>query len=194
MLIWLIRHGLTELGEQKRYQGAVDTPLSAAGLAALCPCGAHPDLVITSGMRRAEQTADVLFPGRPHTVIPDLREMDFGVFEGRGYWEMAEDASYRAWVDGGCEGRCPGGEDRREFCDRVCAAFAAAVDRALTDRVDRLAAVAHGGTQMAVLERWGDPPREYYRWQTAPGCGWVLDKTDWPRRLRVTDGISCVKD
>ena len=34
---------------------------------------------------------------------------------------MEHDAAYRAWVDGGCAGRCPGGEDRAEYTARVCA-------------------------------------------------------------------------
>ena len=37
MRIWLIRHGLTALGEEKRYQGSTDTPLSDAGRRALQP-------------------------------------------------------------------------------------------------------------------------------------------------------------
>ena len=33
MKLWLIRHGLTRLGEEKRYQGALDEPLSERGRA-----------------------------------------------------------------------------------------------------------------------------------------------------------------
>ena len=36
MLIYLLRHGLTEYNAEKRYQGQRDIPLSAAGRAALC--------------------------------------------------------------------------------------------------------------------------------------------------------------
>ena len=35
------------------------------------------------------------------------------------------------WVETGCEGRCPGGESKAEFCQRVCTAFAALVDACL---------------------------------------------------------------
>jgi hypothetical protein len=34
--------------------------------------------------------------------------------------------------------------------------------------------VSHGGTQMAILERWGRPARDYYDWQRPCGCGWKL--------------------
>lgn len=34
--------------------------------------------------------------------------------------------------------------------------------------------VSHGGTQMAILEKWGCPARDYYDWQRPCGCGWKL--------------------
>ena len=170
MKLWLIRHGLTRLGEEKRYQGALDEPLSERGRAELRQADFAPARVYVSPMRRARETAAILFPIAEQVVVPDLREMDFGSFEGRGWWEMEQDTAYRAWVDGGCTGRCPNGEDRTVFSRRVIKAV-----EALLQMEEELVIVAHGGTQMAVLERWGRPAREYYRWQTACGCGWELD-------------------
>ena len=34
--------------------------------------------------------------------------------------------------------------------------------------------VAHGGTQMALLEQFGEPKRSYYEGQTQAGDGWKL--------------------
>lgn len=170
MKLWLIRHGLTRLSEEKRYQGALDEGLSERGRAALRRADFDPLRVYVSPMRRAKETAAILFPDAEQIVVPDLREMDFGGFEGRAWWEMEHDAAYRAWVDAGCMGRCPGGEDRATFSARVCDAM-----EALLQTEGEPVIVAHGGTQMAVLERWGNPPREYYRWQTGCGCGFVLN-------------------
>ena len=64
--------------------------------------------MITS-LQRTRQTAEVLFPDAKLVVADGLKEMDFGVFEGRNYREMEHDPQYRAWVETGCEGRCPGG-------------------------------------------------------------------------------------
>ena len=47
--------------------------------------------------------------------------------------------------------------------------------------------VAHGGTQMAALERWGSPEKEYYRWQTGCGCGWMLDWNRAEETLQVLE-------
>lgn len=170
MKVFLIRHGLTRLGEEKRYQGALDEGLSVHGSAALKPADFAPEQVYVSPMLRAKETASILFPNSEQRVIPDLREMDFGAFEGRGWWEMENDPAYRAWVDGGCTGRCPGGEDRTAYTARVCGAM----EPLLQSGTDPLVIIAHGGTQMAALGRWGEPERAYWQWQRPCGCGWTL--------------------
>ena len=187
MKVYLIRHGLTRLGEEKRYQGALDVGLSDRGRAALKRADFAPARVYVSPMQRATETAAILFPSSKQLMIPDLREMDFGVFEGRGWWEMENDSAYRAWVDGGCTGRCPGGEDRAAYSARVCGALEAL----LQSREDPLVIVAHGGTQMAALERWGEPAREYWQWQRPCGCGWELDYDG--ERLRVLQEVDWLK-
>jgi alpha-ribazole phosphatase len=86
-----------------------------------------------------------------------------------------------------CLGTCPGGESRAEFSERACSAFLSILDmehldmeRKITPEKKResnsedLIVVSHGGTQMAILERWGRPARDYYDWQRPCGCGWKL--------------------
>ena len=191
MRIWLIRHGLTRLGEEKRYQGSLDTPLSDTGRAALRTADFRPQSVYTSSALRAVETAEILFPDARTIPVEGFREMDFGSFEGRGWWEMEEDRDYRSWVDGGCEGRCPGGEDRREFCDRVCSAFQEVLE-AEKDSAE-LVIVAHGGTQMALLGRYGTKNTAYYEWQRPCGCGWLLEWKPEAERLEVLQELCFIK-
>jgi alpha-ribazole phosphatase len=183
VLIYLIRHGVTRLNEEKRYQGLLDEPLSPAGREMLRRADASPARVYVSPLRRAGETAAILFPQAEQVPVADLREMDFGAFDGRGWWEMEEDPAYRAWVEGGCAGTCPGGECLADFSARTCAAFAALVDRAREAGAETLAVVAHGGTQMAVLERYGRPRKPYWSWMTGPGQGYLLTDRDWPVEL-----------
>ena len=107
-------------------------------------------------------------------------------FEGD---EMAEDADYRAWVDGGCLGTCPGGESKEQFCRRACAAF----ERLMEENagLPELTIVAHGGTLMAVLERFGRPERAYFDWHCPCGCGFRLSTEDWERdrALRLLEPV-----
>lgn len=179
MNIWLIRHGLTLPGEEGRYQGFLDDGLSEKGKLRLREAPQKPSHVYTSPAKRARETASILFPFAEQVCIPDLWEMNFGVFEGRTYREMENDARYREWVDGMCLGRCPGGESRASFSERVCNAF---LDILIKEKERQqnnapendLFIVSHGGTQMAILERWGRPTRDYYSWQSPCGSGWLL--------------------
>lgn len=189
MKVWLIRHGMTRLGEEKRYQGALDEGLSAQGRAALKRAAFTLSRVYVSPLLRARETAGLLFPASEQIVVPDLREMDFGVFEGRGWWEMEQDEAYCAWIGSGCTGRCPGGEDRASFSARVCAA----VEKLLMRKGDELVIVAHGGTQMAVLDRWGVPAREYWQWQRPCGCGWLLEYNRERDRMTVVEEVDFLK-
>ena len=153
MTVWLIRHGRTAWNDTGRYQGQTDLPLSNEGTAELVRADFSPKTVYVTPLRRTQETAKILFPDARQVVLDDLREMDFGAFEGRTYIEMENDADYRAWVEGKCRGRCPGGESRDEFAARVCAAFEELMDESEDDVV----IVAHGGTQMSVMERFAVP-------------------------------------
>ena len=175
MKLYLIRHGRTPYNAEARYQGRRDIPLSVSGEAELRRAEQlRPAVVWTSPMRRARRTAELLFPAARQIPVEDFREMDFGRFEGRNYREMAEDREYRSWVEGGCTAPCPGGESRAEFCTRVCAAFSRLL-AAEAARTRELVIVAHGGVQMAVLERFALPRRDYFQWSAPCGCGYLLE-------------------
>lgn len=196
MLIYLLRHGATSYNAEGRYQGRTAVPLSAEGRAALAPADFSPESVYVSPLSRAAETAAILFPGAAQIPVPALTEMDFGVFEGRTWREMECNSNYRAWVEGGCTGPCPGGESRGEFSDRVCGAFAQLVDQELASGAERLVIVAHSGTQMAALERFALPPRGYFDWKSPCGGGFLLDAAPWRdhRRLELIKEVRFTRD
>lgn len=92
----LARHGETDLNTEERWQGRIDAPLNAAGLAqgqrlALdLPEGIHA--IVASPLLRARQTAApaVQRLGLPLRLDADFRERDFGVFEGLTEAEAAQ--------------------------------------------------------------------------------------------------------
>lgn len=182
MELELIRHGETLWQTQHRYQGRSDISLSPAGRAALHPAAVCPKVVYVTSLGRTRETAAILFPQADQMEIPGLEEMDFGLFEGRSFQEMADDPAYRSWVEGGCLGRCPQGESKGEFCQRVCRSFEELMERALERGERKLTIVAHGGTIMALMERFGAPKRSYFQWHVDSGRGFLLRAEDWPRR------------
>lgn len=187
MLIYLLRHGATEYNRWGRYQGrGTDVPLSPEGRLALRRADFSPETVCVSPLSRAVETAAILFPGAEQIPVPDLAEMDFGAFEGRTWREMEHDTDYRTWVEGGCLDRCPGGESREAFSRRVCGVFARLVDKTLDSRGEHLVIVAHGGVQMAAMERFALPRRDYFDWNAPCGGGFVLDSAPWRARRQLT--------
>ena len=168
MEVVLIRHAQTPGNLELRYIGGrTDQPLSDKGIETARSVTSYPDVkrVTVSPMRRARHTAEIIFPNAEQIVSEGLREMDFGAFEGRNADEMADNACYRAWVDGGCEGTCPGGENVAIFSARVCAAFETAVKDAEKRGEEKLYIVSHGGTMMAIMGEYGCPERRYYEWR-----------------------------
>lgn len=182
MLIYLLRHGLTEYNAQKRYQGQRDIPLSPEGLAQLRRADIDPKIVYISTLQRTRQTAEVLFPDAELVPVDGLKEMCFGSFEGRNYKEMEHDPDYLAWVKANCETTCPDGERKDEFCDRTCAAFSRLVNECLAQGREVMVIVAHGGTQMSVMERYAVPHKEYYQWCAPNAGGYLLDACDWEKQ------------
>ena len=196
VVIYLLRHGLTEYNAQKRYQGQRDIPLSAEGLSQLRRADIDPKVVYITPLQRTAQTARVLFPEAELVVVKDLQEMCFGSFEGKNYVEMEHDADYQAWVQANCESKCPDGERKDDFSNRICSAFSALVDKALADGEELLVILAHGGTQMAAMERYALPRRDYYAWCGPNAGGYVLDAADWAekRQLRLVKTVQYTKD
>ena len=183
MLVYLLRHGKTAWNLEGRYQGSSDIPLCEEGREALKPADFMPEKVYVSPMKRAAETAQLLFPGVQTIAVPGLEEMDFGAFEGKSFRDLADDRAYRAWVEGNCTAPCPGGEGREDFSQRVCAAF----EHLMAREREQLVIVAHGGTQMAILERYGRPHRDYFAWQSPNGGGFLLEAEHWEenRALRL---------
>lgn len=182
MKIYLLRHGETAYNVDHRYQGVTDIPLSPAGLAALKQADFSPKTVYVTPLKRTKQTAEILFPTAEYIPVNDLSEMNFGVFEGRNYKEMEHDSAYRAWVDSNCESTCPGGECKADFSERVCKVFESLLNQSIQNSEDMLVIVAHGGTQMAVMEKYAVPQKTYYEWCAPTAGGYVLDARDWQEK------------
>ena len=96
----ILRHGLTEANENGIYIGKTDYPLSEAGREALedkYDNYEYPKVqrVYSSPLERAVQSAEILFPEREIVIVDDLREMDFGVFEGVSVDQLVELDSYK---------------------------------------------------------------------------------------------------
>jgi len=101
--------------------------------------------------------------------------MDFGRFENKNYSELENDPAYRAWVETDCLSPCPDGEGLASFSSRVTAAFDSLVRSERAAGQTKIAIVAHGGTNMAILEKFALPKQAYYNWYCANCHGWQAE-------------------
>ena len=189
--LYFIRHGKTAGNEQKRYIGRTDEPLSALGRAELAEKDApFAEIVAVSPLVRCVESAKILYPHAKQFVVNGFRECDFGDFEGKNYAELSDNADYQEWIDSNGTLPFPHGEQPLAFRARCVEAFG---DFANTLRNGQSAAlVVHGGTIMAVMERFAetDSPRGFYDWQPENFGGWAACTTRelW-RDRRVLTGV-----
>lgn len=188
--IVLLRHGKTAGNLVGRYNGRTDEPLCEEGLREAESAERHPEipLVYASPMIRAQQTARICFPNAEIVTIQDLREMDFGDFEGRTAQEMESDPAYREWVAGGCVGQCPNGEGISDFARRAAAAFAGAVKDAIARGAREIGVAAHGGVIMAVMTAFSGTDAPYQDWYVLNCGGYrvTLDEAAWAETKRFS--------
>ncbi|MFG6401198.1 histidine phosphatase family protein [Microbacterium sp. P04] len=112
--IVLVRHGETEWSRTGRHTGLTDIPLTDTGaykaeLAGTLLAGRHFDLVLTSPLERATETARLAgFPNAQHDAR--LVEWDYGAYEGLTTPEIVANLGHRwtVWDDGAPAGETPG--------------------------------------------------------------------------------------
>lgn len=173
--VFLIRHSYTEGNLKKRYIGKTDEPLCEEGIALLKE-KSYPaaERIFVSPMLRCRQSAELIYPGRMHEVIEELRECDFGIFENKNYCELSGTKAYQEWIDSMGTLPFPQGESREEFRRRTLKGFEAAISACRRDGIEKAAFVIHGGNIMNIMETYAFPIGEYYDYQIKNGEGYEL--------------------
>lgn len=177
MKIIFIRHEKTIGNIEYRYIGRTDQPLCNDGINDI-KSHKYPyaDIVICSPMKRCIETAKLIYPDKNAVIYDDLRECDFGDFEGKNYIELSRNINYQKWIDSIGVIPFPNGESQEIFKQRSVKTF----DKAVFDNKScgSIVFVVHGGTIMAVLEKYSVPKRDFYDYQVKNGCGFVTEFDD----------------
>ena len=176
--IHLIRHGMTEGNRNGQYIGVTDLPLSTNGikeLEALRDSGAYPhvEAAFASPLLRCRQTLSIIYQNAIPLLVEDLRECNFGAFEGRSAVELADDAEYKAWTSGRIPA-APGGESTEDFTRRVCAGFSQMIRHMMENGIREAAAVVHGGVIMSILSVCALPQLPFFQWMRGNGRGYSV--------------------
>lgn len=155
VIFW--RHGETDYNVERRFQGQSDIPLNQRGRRQAAQAASYlselrPELIVSSDLSRAADTADALASLLETEIVRDerLRETAFGRWEGRTRDEIT--ATWPQELDEwlrGADMNPPGGESRIESGQRVASAIGAIVDGS-DARI--IAIVAHGAVLRAAAE------------------------------------------
>lgn len=171
MKICFIRHGATCGNMKGQYIGKTDEPLCPEGIMQIKQMK-YPDAdaVVSSPMTRCIQTAKLIYPDAEPFIYNDLRETDFGLFEGKNYLDLNGNPLYQKWIDSGGKMQFPDGESPDDFIKRCCRSFLEAVND--LKNYERVSFIIHGGTVMSLLYRFAVPKRSYYDYQAHNGSGY----------------------
>lgn len=193
MELILIRHGTTPGNLEHRFIGVTDHPLAPEGEALAretAPKLPPVEHVYRSPLLRCEQTAAILWPGVAETVIPELRETDFGCFEGKNHEELKDDPVYIQYLSGGDYAKLPVGESAEEAAARAFEGLKKLVADAKERGLRRAGVVVHAGTIMGLLWTCGVPARPgYYDWMCGNCGGFRVAVRERPLALEVLDSL-----
>jgi broad specificity phosphatase PhoE len=152
----LMRHGETDWNREGRVMGRNPIELNARGraqaeAAARFVQDIRPDLIVTSPLVRARQTAEIMSAGLGTVEIieePDIAEVQYGRWEGMVYQELIADPYYAEYRKSPVENPTPGGESIPQVQTRGVGAVLGALGRHPGRRV---MFVSHGDIIRTVL-------------------------------------------
>lgn len=148
--IWLIRHGETEWSLSGAHTGRTDIPLTSKGYERAAAIGRQMAgrkfaLVLSSPMLRARETCRMAGYGEAAQIDGDLKEWDYGSYEGRTTAEIQQDRpGWSLWKDGPL-----GGESIADVAARADCVIA----RVMSGQGDA-ALFAHGHILRILAARW----------------------------------------
>ncbi|MEX2416739.1 MAG: histidine phosphatase family protein [Paenibacillaceae bacterium] len=186
--IYAVRHGVTLWNLEHKYLGHTDQPLHEEYIMDLLPLkkqmkGLAFNRILSSDLLRCRQTLDVLQPqGLEYAKVDArLREIHFGLWEGKTYEQMKEEPLYQSWLDDWMKKTPPKGESGSAVKQRVLDCMLAELDEltgsSKDGQVKCLLVVTHGGVIRMLLQYfWPDIPFWSWRVQNGKMLKWTIEK------------------
>lgn len=164
--LYLIRHGETDLNKKRAFYGSLDVPINETGIKQATElkekmAKKSVDTVITSGLKRAQMTRDIIFPDMVKIIETNFNEKGFGLWEGliADEIEVSFPKEWQAWLDAPFEYIPPGAESFLTFKNRVIAAFEDILEEYKQE--DSIVIVSHLGV-IRVLITYLDPHQNFW--------------------------------
>jgi len=158
----LIRHGESDGNAQRKFSGFQDVNLTEKGIwqakrLARRLEGVQVDAFYCSDLKRARHTAEIIFGDRGEDIVvsPNLREINFGIWEGMTFEEikLREGAKFTSWMENPDEKTIiPQGESLTILKERVMTEVNRILQEHKNEEKDKtIAIVCHGGAIRIIL-------------------------------------------
>ena len=191
MLIFFVRHGLTDWNIQRRFQGTCDVPLNEAGLeqahiAASRCAQLGLERIYHGTLLRAAQTAQAIgdVTGAPLFPCSGFNEVCLGALQTLNH-EQAKakyPEAYAQYFADRVNAAPPGGESLLQVQQRALAALAEIEKDAAG--CERIAIVSHGALLKTLLGAIAGIPLEHFaRFDVSNGSISVIESSNGARRL-----------
>lgn len=199
MRLYIIRHGETSWNKAKRLQGRKDIMLDADGIRLAEKTGEGMqdidfDLVISSPLIRAKQTAELVLAGRQIPMITDKRivEMSFGKWEGESVREstvLPADYVDKFYHDPYHCPKAPGGESFQDVLNRT-ADFYQSLIKNEAYRDANILISTHGAASRCLLANFYEDKEDIWRGGVPKNCSvCIADVVDGVGTLVEKDKI-----
>ncbi len=180
MKLYLIRHGKTQANKKRLYCGQTDIGLCNEGIAELHNLKdkvTYPqaDLFVVSGLKRTKQTLEILYGHSTPICMPQLNELNFGIFELKSYEELKEQYDYQSWIQNIETAHCPMGESRLEFKHRIKTGLKQLEELLTSGQNKSIVVITHGGVIAEIMEHYFPHKKNFYDWQPDFGRGYFVD-------------------
>jgi broad specificity phosphatase PhoE len=197
MRLLLARHGETEYNHEWRFQGRTDLELNRVGRQQAERLRRRLslekiDLIYTSNLRRAVETAEIIARGRGLRVSPreNLAEIDFGEFEGMTYDEIVE--RYPEWRPSDYDFTAYGGESLGQLGQRIRAFYKELRSHNPADA--DILVIAHSGPLCVLLCRLlGMDVETWRRFRLAPASLTIIEDVEREPVLTLLNDVSHLK-
>ena len=177
--IYFIRHGQTQYNQEGKFIGFTDLPLSLKGrekIKTLWEANKPKvDMIFSSPLKRCVETKEIIFPEEKYIVIENMKEMDFGIFEGKTHMELQDNPHYINFRNSRAEYKIPNGESGIEFSKRILQAFNEMINIMDNEKKSTSALVCHGGVIMALFARFCKESDDIYYYQVDNGKGYIAE-------------------
>jgi alpha-ribazole phosphatase len=178
--LYLLRHGST--GADGRFIGSTDLPLSEEGkkqIKAVRPVFGHDeiDILLCSPMTRCIQSIELLETQKPHEIVNELREIDFGLWENLDFESV--NSKYpdhvSEWMENPETFTFPQGEWVPDFIKRL----EKVKKRIEEESAENILAVCHGGVIRYMICLFLHLPlSSAMLFNASPGCCTCIDIFD----------------